>query len=153
MANNNRPLSLLPAISKICERVALNQLTSYMNEKNCPSKHQSGNKKLHSCETLGVFMTNKVFKAMDSKELSLRIHKVNVTLGQLSKMLGYGGMLYRQLSKMLGYGGEDIKIRKSSESPYVSDLHGITSIYVYCNICSTANRRKHERSFAKNHCC
>ena len=39
VANNNRPLSLLPAISKICERVALNQLTSYMNEKKCQSKH------------------------------------------------------------------------------------------------------------------
>ena len=71
VANNNRPLSLLPAISKICERVALNQLTSYMNEKKCLSKHQSGNKKLHSCETLGVFMTDKVFKAMDSKELTV----------------------------------------------------------------------------------
>ena len=71
VANNNRPLSLLPAISKICERVALNQLTSYMNEKKCLSKHQSGNKKLHSCETLGVFMTDKVFKAIDSKELTV----------------------------------------------------------------------------------
>ena len=34
---------------------------------------------------------------------------------------------------MMGY-GEDIKIRKLSESPYVSDLHDIASIYVYCNI-------------------
>ena len=71
VANNNRPLSLLPAVSKISERVALNQLTSYMNEKKCLSKHQSGNKKLHSCETLGVFMTDKVFKAMDSIELTV----------------------------------------------------------------------------------
>ena len=71
VANNNGPLSLLPAISKICEQVALNQLTSYMNEKKCLSKHQSGNKKLHSCETLGVFMTDKMFKVMDSKELTV----------------------------------------------------------------------------------
>ena len=71
VANNNRPLSLLPATSKICERVALNQLTSYTNKKKCLSKHQSGNKQLHSCETLGVFMTDKVFKAMDSKELTV----------------------------------------------------------------------------------
>ncbi|CAB3994028.1 Hypothetical predicted protein [Paramuricea clavata] len=56
VANNNRPLSLLPATSKICERVALNQ---------------SGIKQLHSRETLGVFMTDKVFKAMDSKELTV----------------------------------------------------------------------------------
>ena len=73
VANNNRPLSLLPAISKICERVALNQLTSYTNKKKCLSKHQSGNKQLHSCETLGVFMTDKIFKAMDSKELTVII--------------------------------------------------------------------------------
>ena len=37
VANNNRPLSLLPATSKICERVALNQLTSYTNKKKCLS--------------------------------------------------------------------------------------------------------------------
>ena len=42
--------------------------------------------------------------------------------------------LYGQLSKILGYGGVDVKVRKSKESPYVADLHGITSIYVYCNI-------------------
>ncbi|CAB3995079.1 Hypothetical predicted protein [Paramuricea clavata] len=71
VANNNRPLSLLPATSKICERVALNQLTSYTNKKKCLSKHQSGNKQLHSCETLGVFITDKMFKAMDSKELTV----------------------------------------------------------------------------------
>ena len=35
---------------------------------------------------------------------------------------------------MLGFGGGDTKVRKSSESPYVSDLHDIASIFVYCNI-------------------
>ena len=29
--SNNRPISLLPALSKICERVALNQFTEYLN--------------------------------------------------------------------------------------------------------------------------
>ena len=60
--------------------------------------------------------------------LSPRTHKVNVTLAKKHYI-----MLYGQLSKMLGY-GEDIKIRKSSESPYMSDLHDIASIFVYCNI-------------------
>ena len=31
IANNNRPVSLLPVASKVCERVALNQLATYMN--------------------------------------------------------------------------------------------------------------------------
>ena len=29
---NNRPVSLLPEISKICERVALNQLTDFVTQ-------------------------------------------------------------------------------------------------------------------------
>ena len=33
LANNNRPVSLLFAASKVCEQIALNQLTSYMNKK------------------------------------------------------------------------------------------------------------------------
>ena len=38
--NNNRPVSLLPAASKICERVALNQLMTYMTTKRRLSEHQ-----------------------------------------------------------------------------------------------------------------
>ena len=33
VANNNRPISLLPAASKVCERVALNQFTQFMKAK------------------------------------------------------------------------------------------------------------------------
>ena len=58
-----------------------------------------------------------------------RTHKVSVTLATKHCVGHYG-----QLSKILGYGGGDVKVRKSKESPYVADLHGITSIYVYCNI-------------------
>ena len=61
--------------------------------------------------------------------LNPRTHEVNVTLAKKHYI-----MLYGQLSKMMGYGGEDINIRKSSESPYVSDLYDIASIFVYCNI-------------------
>ena len=42
--------------------------------------------------------------------------------------------LYGQMAKILGFGGDDLKILKSKESPYVAELHSITSIYVYCNI-------------------
>lgn len=65
IANSNRPVSLLPVASKVCERVALNHNNRRLTE------HQSGNKKLHSCETLNVMMTDKVLEAMDSKKLTL----------------------------------------------------------------------------------
>ena len=71
VSSNNRPVSLFPAMSKVCERIVLNQLNSYMIKEKRLTRHQSGNKHLHSCETLGVFITNKVFNAMDSKELTV----------------------------------------------------------------------------------
>ena len=61
--------------------------------------------------------------------LNPQTHKVNVTMAKLHYITLYG-----QLSKILGFGGEDIKVRKSSESLRVSNLHDIASIFVYCNI-------------------
>lgn len=61
----------MPVASKVCERVALNQLATYTNNNRCLTEHQTGNKKVHSCETLNVMMTDKVLEAMDSKKLTL----------------------------------------------------------------------------------
>ena len=47
VANDNRPISLLPIVSKICERVALNQLNEYTDCKKWLTKHQSGNQRMH----------------------------------------------------------------------------------------------------------
>ena len=99
VANNNRLVSLLPVASKVYEQVALNQLTTYMTNKERLAEHQSGNKKLHSCETLNVMMTGKALYAMDAKKLRL------VVLLDLSKAfdgLDYSGLLAK--SKTLGVG-------------------------------------------------
>jgi len=47
IATNNRPVSLLPAASKVCERIALNQMMTYLEKEEHLTNHQSGNKKLH----------------------------------------------------------------------------------------------------------
>ena len=36
-----------------------------------PARHQSESKHLHTCETVDVFITNKVFNAIDSKDLKV----------------------------------------------------------------------------------
>ena len=59
IAKNNRPISLLLAASKICERVVLEQFTTYVEQKKCLSVHQSGNRKLHSTETLNLWTTRR----------------------------------------------------------------------------------------------
>ena len=80
-------------------------------------------------ESINTAMHKDLGNTNNTFSLNPRAHKVNVTLAKKHYI-----MLYGQLSKRLGYGGEDIKIRKSSESPYVSDLHDFASIFVYCNI-------------------
>ena len=68
--NNNRPVSLLTVASKICERAALNQLMEYMSQKGRLTEHQSGNKKMHSTETLNILVSDMILDAMDRKELT-----------------------------------------------------------------------------------
>ena len=51
---NNRPLSLLNFASKVCEKIALEQFSAYLVSQNRLSSHRSGNKSLHSTETLNI---------------------------------------------------------------------------------------------------
>ena len=79
VASNNRPLSLLAVASKICDKVVLNQFSAYLFSNGRLSSHQSGNKKLHSTETLSLFMADHLLEAMDKKNLTA------LTLLDLSK--------------------------------------------------------------------
>ena len=73
IASNNRPISLLPILSKVCEKVALNQLTEYLNKYNLLSPCQSGNKRNHSTETININTTDRILKSMDQKKLTALI--------------------------------------------------------------------------------
>ena len=66
--NNNRPISLLPILSKVCERVGLNQITPYLMSNERLSTRQSGNKKSHSTETSLIRTTDAILNAIDEKK-------------------------------------------------------------------------------------
>ena len=86
-------------LNLLCKRVAMNQLTSYLNNKERLTEHQSGNKKLPSCEMLNVMMTDKALEVMDAKKLTL------VVLLDLSK--AFDGLDHSKLLaklKTLGVG-------------------------------------------------
>ena len=68
--NNNRPISLLPILSKVCERVAHNQLMEYLTSKGRLSTKQSGNKEKHSTETSVIQTTDMILSAIDKKHLT-----------------------------------------------------------------------------------
>jgi hypothetical protein len=65
--DNNRPISLLPILSKICERAALKKLNTYMESRKHLTKHQHGNRRLHTTKTLSTFLTDVYLYAMDKK--------------------------------------------------------------------------------------
>jgi hypothetical protein len=72
-ADNNRPISLLPVLSKIAERLALIQFTEYLVEKQRLTNHQSGNRKLCSTETISLLITDHIFRAMDEKKITTMV--------------------------------------------------------------------------------
>ena len=70
LPNNNRPISLLPALSKVCERVAYNQGVTYLTTKERLTTKQSGNKKCFSTETSLIHTTDAFLKGIDDKKLT-----------------------------------------------------------------------------------
>ena len=64
--NNYRPISLLPTISKIFERVMFAQLYSYLNANNLLSEQQYGFRSQHSTELACVKLVDYITTEMDN---------------------------------------------------------------------------------------
>ena len=71
--NNYRPISLLPIVSKVTERLVHGQLMEHLIRNNKLAAHQSGNRKLHSTETALLYVTDQFLQAMDSKKVSIMV--------------------------------------------------------------------------------
>ena len=67
-AQNYRPISVLPAISKICVH---DQLYHYLNSNSLLSKNQSGFRSLHSTVTALLHLTNDWYLNIDKGENNL----------------------------------------------------------------------------------
>ena len=63
---NYRPISLLPLVSKIFERVIHNQTQEFLNKNNILYKFQSGFRKDHSTDFCLSFLNDKILKGFDS---------------------------------------------------------------------------------------
>ena len=59
---NNRPISLLPALSKVNERLAHRQLVNFLDDNNKLSQFQSGNSKHHSTQMALLAVTDDLLK-------------------------------------------------------------------------------------------
>ena len=63
--NNYRPISILPAIAKVFERIIYNQLYDYLSHNDILSKHQSNFRSLHSTVTTLLEATNEWYLDID----------------------------------------------------------------------------------------
>ena len=70
LPDNNRPISLLPVLSKVCERVAYNQFVTYLTTNKRLTTKQNGSKKWHSTETSLLRTTDAFLKGIDNKKLT-----------------------------------------------------------------------------------
>ena len=106
--NNYRPISLLPVLSKVCERVAHNQLMSFFKANHCLSPKQCGNKKWNSTELFILQKTDAILEAIDKKQLTATVlldmskafHSVNhgILLSRLQDIVIYCFQMVLQLS-------------------------------------------------------
>ena len=77
--NNFRPISILPVLSKILEKIVFNQLLSFLEDNNYLSNCQHGFRPKLSTETALTIITDAIYTNIDNKKISL------LTLCDLSK--------------------------------------------------------------------
>jgi len=72
--DNYRPVSLLPSLSKVIEKIMFNQLYEYFNENNLFFDSQYGFRKQHSTELAALELINNIVTKMDLNEIPLNIY-------------------------------------------------------------------------------
>ena len=68
---NYRPISIVPTIAKVVERVVQRQLAAYMSDNHLLSSSQHGFRPHHCTETALLSVTNRIFSNMDRGHVSL----------------------------------------------------------------------------------
>ena len=71
VAGNYRPISVLPAISKIMEKILYDQLYCYLSKFRLLSDSQFGFRKFHSTATASLDCTNDWYVNLDKKMFNL----------------------------------------------------------------------------------
>lgn len=92
LMQNYRPISLLPSISKVIERIIHNQLTTYFNDLSLFYKSQYGFRTGHSTELAALELINRNLEQMDNNNIPLNIY---IDLSKAFDTLDHEILLYK----------------------------------------------------------
>ena len=81
---NYRPISVIPILAKIMEKVAYDQAIKYLSQNKILSDCQSGFRSLHSTETALLHVTEKWLKEIDSGNI------LGIVMVDLKKSIRHG---------------------------------------------------------------
>ena len=98
---NYRPISLLPAISKIFERIIYDQLYAYFDNNNILSEEQYGFRTKHSTELAAVKLVDYIKNEIDGKYTPVNIY---IDLSKAFDTLNFDILLH----KLHYYGVTDV---------------------------------------------
>ena len=73
LLNNYRPISMLPTISKVFEKVVHEQLTEFLNVNKLLYNSQYGFRKTHSTETATPELIDTLLQTLDKKDIPISI--------------------------------------------------------------------------------
>ena len=74
LMDNYRPISLLPSISKLFEKVVSNQVSEYFKKNNLFHDGQYGFRDHHSTELANIELSDRIISALDEKQLPVTIY-------------------------------------------------------------------------------
>ena len=123
---NYRPISLLPLLSKIIERIIHNQTQEFLDKNNILYKYQSGFRKHHSTDTCLSYLTDKVKIGFEEGLLTVMVlidlQKAFDTIDHsilLEKMscLGFAGKTIAWFTSYLTNRSFIVNVGKESSSP------------------------------------
>ena len=73
LINNYRPISLLPVISKVLEKIIANQISSFFERNELFSRNQYGFRAAHCTEHAAIELTDRIITKMDNNEIPIGI--------------------------------------------------------------------------------
>ena len=104
LLNNYRPISLLPCVSKIFERVLFNQLYEYFDRNDLLTQHQYGFRKNHSTEFAAMELIDRVANLLELGKIPFNLY---IDLSKAFDVLNHEILL----SKLEFYGLNELTIK------------------------------------------